>query len=89
MIFSVIGTVLLVLIGGLLLIKSGDILIDRLFRVKALKGKSIEGRELTLINLLQSVLRYSIYFIMSITILERFWPVIYPLISESCHEPIR
>jgi len=80
---SVALTIVIVLAGGFLLIKSGDILVKKIFDKHNSSGKPLEARERTLISLLQSVIKYGTYFIMAITVLERLGVPVLALLSTA------
>jgi small conductance mechanosensitive channel len=82
-IFNLLATTVLILAGGMLLIKIGDASIKRIFHLRQRNGSEIQPRERTLIHLLESCARYGIYFIMAVTILDRFGVPVLAILSTA------
>lgn len=81
--FNLLATTVLILAGGMLLIKIGDASIKRIFHLRQRNGSEIQPRERTLIHLLESCARYGIYFIMAVTILDRFGVPVLAILSTA------
>lgn len=81
--FNLLATTVLILTGGMLLIKIGDASIKRIFHLRQRNGSEIQPRERTLIHLLESCARYGIYFIMAVTILDRFGVPVLAILSTA------
>lgn len=81
--FNLIATIVLILAGGMVLIKIGNASIKRFFDLRQRNGSEIQPRERTLIHLLESCARYGIYFIMAVTILDRFGVPVLAILSTA------
>lgn len=81
--FTLIATIVLILAGGMVLIKIGNASIKRFFDLRQRNGSEIQPRERTLIHLLEGCARYGIYFIMAVTILDRFGVPVLAILSTA------
>jgi len=81
--FNLIATIVLILAGGMVLIKIGNASIKQFFDLRQRNGSEIQPRERTLIHLLESCARYGIYFIMAVTILDRFGVPVLAILSTA------
>jgi len=80
---SLILTTVLILVAGVILIKIGNAAIERFFRLRQRNGSEILPRERTLVHLLESCARYGIYFVMAVTILDRFGVPVLGILSTA------
>jgi small conductance mechanosensitive channel len=84
-ILAVILVPVLIIIAGLILIRAGNALIDRLTKSRLHKAaKPFDHKRIeTLDGLLKNIVRYGIYFIMVVTILDRFRVPVMAILSTA------